>query len=236
VIEELLPAEAVGEDAYDDAPATTLFPEEEALLARAVDKRRREFTTVRACARAALTRLGVAPVPLLRGERGAPIWPDGIVGSMTHCDGYRASAVARADDLLTIGIDAEPDGPLPEGVLEAIARPEERAWLSDLLATEPGVHWDRLLFSAKESVYKAWFPLTRRWLDFDGASVTVNPDDRTFTATLTVPPPQVDGRSLTGFTGRWLARDGLVITAISVARSPSADSSEPAPPHWPADR
>jgi 4'-phosphopantetheinyl transferase EntD len=223
VIEELLPPEAVGEETYDDAPATTLFPEEEALLARAVDKRRREFTTVRGCARAALGRLGVAPTPLLRGERGAPIWPDGIVGSMTHCDGYRASAVARADDLLTIGIDAEPNGPLPEGVLEAISRPEERVWLSDLIATRPGVHWDRLLFSAKESVYKAWFPLTRRWLDFDGASVTVDPGGGTFTAVLTVPPPEVDGRRLTGFTGRWLARDGLVITTISVARFLSAD-------------
>ncbi|GAA4615823.1 4'-phosphopantetheinyl transferase superfamily protein [Actinoallomurus liliacearum] len=221
MIEELLPPEAVGEDTFDDAPATTLFPEEEALLARAVDKRRREFTTVRACARTAFARLGVAPAPLLRGERGAPIWPDGIVGSMTHCDGYRASAVARSRDVQTIGIDAEPNGPLPDGVLGAVSRPEERAWLTDLLAADSGVRWDRLLFSAKESVYKAWFPLTRRWLDFEGASITVDPEAGTFSAALTVPPPQVDGRPLTGFTGRWLVRDGLILTAISVVRSPS---------------
>ncbi|GAA0326684.1 4'-phosphopantetheinyl transferase superfamily protein [Actinoallomurus spadix] len=221
MIEELLPPEAVGEEAYEDAPATTLFPEEEALLVRAVDKRRREFTTVRACARAAFARLGVPAAPLLPGERGAPTWPEGLVGSMTHCDGYRASAIGRSRDLLTIGIDAEPNGPLPDGVLEHVSRPEERVWLADLRTAEPGVHWDRLLFSAKESVYKAWFPLTRCWLDFEEASITVNPEAGTFTAALTVPPPQVDGRPLTGFTGRWLARKGLVLTAISVPRSPS---------------
>ncbi|MEV0407255.1 4'-phosphopantetheinyl transferase superfamily protein [Actinoallomurus sp. NPDC050550] len=218
MIEELLPPEAAAEETYGDAPATTLFPEEEALLARAVDKRRREFTTVRACARAALARLDVAPAPILPGESRAPIWPAGIVGSMTHCDGYRASAVARARDLLTIGIDAEPNGPLPDGVLEAVSRPEERAWLADLLAAEPDVRWDRLLFSAKESVYKAWFPLTRRWLGFEGASVTVDPEAGTFAAALTVTPPEVDGRPLTGFTGRWLAHDGLIVTAIAVTR------------------
>jgi 4'-phosphopantetheinyl transferase EntD len=218
VIEELLPPEAAAEETYGDAPATTLFPEEEALLARAVDKRRREFTTVRACARAALTRLDVAPAPILPGEGRAPIWPTGIVGSMTHCDGYRASAVARARDLLTIGIDAEPNGPLPDGVLEAVSRPEERTWLTDLLAAEPDVRWDRLLFSAKESVYKAWFPLTRRWLGFEDASVTVNPETGTFAAALTVTPPEVDGHPLAGFTGRWLARDGLIVTAITVTR------------------
>ncbi|GAB3967057.1 4'-phosphopantetheinyl transferase superfamily protein [Actinoallomurus acanthiterrae] len=216
MIEELLPPEAASEETYGDAPETTLFPEEEALLARAVDKRRREFTTVRACARTALARLDVAPAPILPGEGRAPIWPAGIVGSMTHCDGYRASAVARARDLLTIGIDAEPNGPLPDGVLEAVSRPEERVWLTDLLATEPGVRWDRLLFSAKESVYKAWFPLTRRWLGFEDASVTVDPEAGTFAAVLTVTPPEVDGRPLTGFTGRWLARDGLIVTAITL--------------------
>jgi 4'-phosphopantetheinyl transferase EntD len=218
VIEELLPPEAAAEETYGDAPATALFPEEEALLARAVDKRRREFTTVRACARTALARLDVAPAPILPGEGRAPIWPAGIVGSMTHCDGYRASAVARARDLLTIGIDAEPNGPLPDGVLEAVSRPEERTWLTDLLAAEPDVRWDRLLFSAKESVYKAWFPLTRRWLGFEDASVTVNPETGMFAAALTVTPPEVDGHPLAGFTGRWLARDGLIVTAITVTR------------------
>ncbi|WP_306332212.1 4'-phosphopantetheinyl transferase [Streptomyces sp. KL109B] len=73
----------------------TLSRQEEALIARAVPKRRNEFTTVRACAHDALAGLGLAPVPLLPDERGAPGWPPGVVGSMTHCPGYGAAAVPR---------------------------------------------------------------------------------------------------------------------------------------------
>jgi 4'-phosphopantetheinyl transferase EntD len=218
VIEEiLLPAVAAVEEFGDRADAV-LFPEEEAVIGRAVEKRRREFTTARACARAALARLGQPPVAILRGERGSPDWPAGIVGSITHCAGYRAAAVARATEVLAIGLDAEPDQPLPGGVLNAISLAAERASLDDLARSAPGPNWDRLLFCAKESVYKAWFPLTGRWLGFEQARITLDPAACTFTARLLVPGPEVDGRELTAFDGRWLARGGLILTAISVAR------------------
>jgi 4'-phosphopantetheinyl transferase EntD len=125
--------------------------------------------------------------------------------------------------MLTLGLDAEPDDSLPEGVLGAVASADERAALDALASAAPAPSWDRLLFSAKESVYKAWFPLTRRWLGFQEAAVTINPADGTFDARLLVEGPVVDGRRLTGFTGRWLASDGLILTAIAVPRpSPSA--------------
>jgi 4'-phosphopantetheinyl transferase EntD len=216
VIEDLLPPPAVTAESFGDIADVALFPEEEAHVARAVAKRRREFSTVRACARQALGELGEAPAPLLPGLRGAPGWPPGIVGSMTHCEGYRASAVARDTELATIGLDAEPDGPLPDGVLDLVSDEAERAWISELSAKAPEVSWDRLLFSAKESVYKAWFPLTCRWLDFAEATITVSPGDGTFRARLLVTGRTAEGRKLTGFRGRWLARDGLVLTAIAV--------------------
>jgi 4'-phosphopantetheinyl transferase EntD len=216
VIEAILPPEAVAEEAFCDLPGVALFPEEEAVIARAVDKRRREFTTARACARAALARLGLPPVPIVAGLRGAPRWPDGVVGSMTHCAGYRACAVASDRDLLTIGVDAESHDKLPDGVLGSVSSAEERRRLAALAAAAPGPHWDRVLFSAKESVYKAWFPLTRRWLGFEDASITIDPANGTFTARLLVGGPHVDGIPLTGLTGRWLVGGGLVITAIAV--------------------
>jgi 4'-phosphopantetheinyl transferase EntD len=217
VIDEILPAGVVAcAEAFEDPPDLVLFPEEEALLVRAVAKRRREFATARDCARRALGALGVAPVPILPGERGAPQWPAGIVGSMTHSASYRAAAVARADQVRTIGLDAEPDQVLPEGVLTTIALPGERARLGDLTAAAPGTCWDRLLFSAKESVYKAWFPVTRRWLGFEDADITINAADGTFAARLLVPGPVIDGSELAGFDGRWLARDGMILTAITV--------------------
>ena len=218
MIEEILPPAVAAAEEFGDRPDAVLFPAEQAVIARAVERRRREFTTGRACARAALARLGQPPVAILPGERGSPGWPPGFVGSITHCAGYRAAAVGKAAEVLAIGLDAEPDQPLPDGVLGVISLQAERASLLDLARSAPGTNWDRLLFCAKESVYKAWFPLTGRWLGFEQAHITLDPAGGTFTARLLVPGPEVDGRELTAFDGRWLARDGLILAAICVAR------------------
>ena len=92
------------------------------------------------------------------------------------------------------GWTPSPHGPLPDGVLNQVSLPAERARLGELAAAAPGVCWDRVLFSAKESVYKAWFPLARRWLGFDEADVTIDPADGTFRARLLVEGPVVGGR------------------------------------------
>ncbi|CAO5237865.1 4'-phosphopantetheinyl transferase family protein [Frankia sp. AgKG'84/4] len=175
MLASLLPAAVVAVEAFEDDPGAVLFPEESALLAKAVDKRRREFTTARVCAHRALRTLGLPPAPILPGPRGAPSWPDGVVGSITHCAGYRAAAVARASELCTIGIDAEPNEANPQGVTQEITVAAERGWLAAHLAARPAVRWDRLLFSAKESVYKAWFPLAQRWLGFEDAELVIDP-------------------------------------------------------------
>jgi 4'-phosphopantetheinyl transferase EntD len=222
VIKAILPPEVIAAEAFGDVPGGTLFPAEEAAIARAVDKRRREFSTGRACAHAALVTLGVPPAPILRGPQGAPEWPDGVVGSITHCAGYRAAAVARAREMLTVGVDAEPDEPLPDGVLDRIAVAEERAWLREEGGSVPGANWDRLLFSAKESVYKAWFPLTGRWLGFEEAVITIDPAAGGFTARLLVPGPVIGGQPVTAFSGRWAAGRGLVLTAVAVPRTAAA--------------
>jgi 4'-phosphopantetheinyl transferase EntD len=186
VLEHILPPAVVAVETFQDEPHAVLFPEEEAVIARAVGKRRREFTSGRACARAALARLGVPPAPLLPGPRGAPRWPDGITGSITHCAGYRAAGVARTRDVAALGLDAEPDEALPDGVLPVIAREGERSRIARLEVTAPGVSWGRLLFSAKESVYKAWFPLTGRWLGFDQADIAIDAG-RTGTPSIATP-------------------------------------------------
>ncbi|MFD4530160.1 4'-phosphopantetheinyl transferase [Streptomyces sp. NPDC058470] len=226
MIEELLPESVVAVEGFGDdgAEGTMLYPEEQALLTRAVAKRRREFTAVRGCARRAMEKLGVAPAPILPGERGAPQWPAGVIGSMTHCEGYTAAAVARATDLASLGIDAEPHLVLPDGVLGAVALPAEVARLGGLGARIPDIHWDRLLFSAKESVYKAWFPLTAKWLDFSEADIDIFVDPGAgvhalsgrLRAELLVPGPLVGGDRLGFFDGRWTVQRGLVATVITV--------------------
>ncbi len=193
-----------------------LFPAEQEGLGQAVEKRRREFITARACARDALGRLGIAPQPIPSGSRGEPVWPGGVVGSITHCAGYRACAVALDRDLTTIGIDAEVAEPLPIDLIGDIALPEERRWIERLTVEDPSISWDRLLFSIKESIYKAWFPLTRSWLGFEDASVSIDRERRTFSAHLLVPGPTLQGRHLDGFSGSWMVAEGLVISAIAV--------------------
>lgn len=218
MIKKILPDVVAGIEAFDDPPDAVLFPEEEAVISRAVEKRRREFRTVRHCARLALGELGIPPVAVLPGERREPLWPPGIVGSMTHCAGYRAAAVARERDLLSLGIDAEPHEPLPGGVLDAIALDEEKTMLADLATVWPVCCWDRLLFCAKETVYKAWFPLTHRWLGFQDAAIRIDPAEHTFSARLLVTGSTVSGDPLTRFNGRWMIDNGLVLTAISLKR------------------
>jgi 4'-phosphopantetheinyl transferase EntD len=219
MIGDILPPKVVAEEAFGDLPDTVLFAEEEAVIAKAVDKRRREFTTARACARAALAKLGVPAVPIVPGFRGAPQWPAGVVGSITHCDGYRACAVAHENDIVTIGLDAEPHDELPDGVLKAVSLAPERERLAELTAAVPGVCWDRLLFCVTESVYKAWFPLTGRWLGFEEACVDFDPASQSFAARLLVAGPVVNGHALTGFTGRWLIGNGLIVTAIVIPKT-----------------
>jgi 4'-phosphopantetheinyl transferase EntD len=225
VIERLVPDSVVVVSTREDLVDVDTFVEETRSLGQAVDKRQREFTTGRACARQALRRLGLEAVAIDSGAHGEPLWPTGVVGSITHCDGYRACAVARCEDVRALGIDAEPDEPLPDGVFEQVAFGREPA----LADREAGACLDRLLFSAKEAVYKAWFPLTGRWLGFDDVELAIDAGGGTFRAELLVPGPVVDGARLTEFRGRWCAENGVVATAVVV---PATGRSPGQGPSW----
>ena len=210
----LLPAVVEIEQTTADAPDSVLLPGELSAVAGAVPRRRAEFATVRDCARRALSRLGHPSVPILPGPNREPLWPGGVVGSLTHCYGYRAAAVARASDILTLGIDAETHEPLPDGVAELVTVGDEPHLLARLAVAVPGVTWDRLLFSAKESIYKAWFPLAHAWLDFTECELTIDPEAGTFTGRLLVPGPTAGIRTIDQFTGRWAIHGGHILTAV----------------------
>ncbi|MFH9728016.1 4'-phosphopantetheinyl transferase [Streptomyces sp. NPDC017254] len=223
MIGTLLPPPVSVAEAFEDPPGLTLLGLEREAVRTAAPKRLAEFTTARWCARRALAGLGMPPVPIPRGRRGAPVWPPGIVGSMTHHDGYRAAAVARQADARSLGIDVEPHLPLPDGVLELIALPTELRRIAELSGRHPLVRWDRLLFSMKESVYKAWFPLTYRWLGHEEADIAMDPAG-SFTARLFASHPRVPPE---GFTGRWTVERGLVVTSVLVPPYPTPSGGEP---------
>jgi 4'-phosphopantetheinyl transferase EntD len=211
----VVPDSVAAAELYSDPPELTPLPDEEPLIARSVIKRRNEFITVRHCARLALGELGIAPAPILKGDKGEPCWPDGVVGSLTHCDGYRGAVVGRVSDVRSVGIDAEPHDVLPAGVLDAVSLPAER---DELAALPEGMHWDRILFCAKEATYKAWYPLTRRWLGFEDAHIVFEIDSGgttgEFVSQILIDPTAASGPPLTALRGRWSVRDGLALTAI----------------------
>lgn len=210
-VDGLVAAVAVPEPA---SPAV-LYPEEFAAVRDASEKRQGEYAAVRQCARLAFERLGLPPVAIVTGPDRAPRWPDGVVGSFTHTPGCYAAVVALGTYLAGVGVDAEPDAALPDGVGERVLSAAERHRAARLPGDGPA--WDRLTFCAKEAVYKACQPLLGGWLGFDEAEVAVEPDG-TLQAHLLTRAPEVAGVIVRDLPGRW-ASDGRHLLAAVTIRS-----------------
>ncbi|MEU6275005.1 4'-phosphopantetheinyl transferase superfamily protein [Streptomyces populi] len=235
VVRTLLPAYAAALESRRELVGPELFEAERRQVADVLPARRAEYATVRRAARACLAELGVPPAALVRGVDGAPRWPAGTVGSLTHCQGYRAAAVARTQDADGLGIDAEPCAPLPARVLARVTSAAERTHLDELRAAGADVPWCRLLFSAKEAYYKVWYPAMGCWLGFDDAEVLIEPGPEVLiepgrgSGTFVVRPVSGGDRRArradaafdpvaTGFPalrGRWAAGAGVVVTALT---------------------
>jgi 4'-phosphopantetheinyl transferase EntD len=228
MIEDLLPASLAAVESRGPLPSCEdagqrgephpgVFPEEVALVSRAAVKRRCEFLDARRCAHQAMRRLGVPPVPLLIGNRGEPLWPADLVGSITHCEGYRAAVAAFRTDVRSVGIDAEPNLPLPRGVLSNVSSAAERTWTDRMSRRGQGTCWDRLLFCMKESVYKAWYPLTGRWLGFSEAEIEpVDEETGFFRARILTAVPEPLGDEPTEFSLRGAEREGILLAVVVV--------------------
>jgi len=187
-----------------------LLKAEQDAVVGAAQTRIEQYTAGRVCSRIALARLGVAPTtPILRGEDRAPIWPAGLVGSISHTDRWCAAAVARAEQVRSIGIDLEPATPLKESLWRRVCTPKERDWLHEL--SVPGLT-GKILFSAKEAVYKCQYPLTHKFLGFHAVEVELG--DGSFRAIF----QQGAGEFQPGdvISGRFLVEEGLVATACEL--------------------
>jgi 4'-phosphopantetheinyl transferase EntD len=137
---------------------------EAASLSRVADARRASGAA-RIVARELLARLGYSDAHVPRGTGREPIWPAGIVGSLAHDDELALAAVALQRDFASVGIDVEPARELPADMRELIASPNElRAVADDPLK-------GKLLFAAKEAVYKACYPLDHEFLEFGDIEV-----------------------------------------------------------------
>lgn len=183
-----------GAELFDLGQELPLHPEEERIVAGAAPKRRRDFALGRACAHAALAELDLDKGPIARAGNGAPVWPAGLVGSITHTPGYAAALVARAADFAGLGVDAELVGGVTPDLWPRLFGGGEREALaqradSSRLAT--------ILFSAKEACHKAGRERVLRFHDLH-----VVPGENHFTAR----------RGTEAFEGRYAVQGDLVVT------------------------
>lgn len=212
--ELLPPTVAVAVAGPPDWTGQLLAAERACLGERAVESRRRDFTAGRVCARRALTDLGLAAVPVSAAADRSPIWPPGVVGSITHTKGFCAAAAAHATDVRSVGMDAEQHRELNPGVRRLICLPDE---LDRCARLPSGISWPAVIFSAKETIYKAWHPLVGSWLDFHDALVDLDPATGVFTARIA--PARIEAAGATTadvpsvITGRFTVDAELVRTA-----------------------
>lgn len=188
-----------------------LYPEEYLYVAGAPSHRRIEFATGRTLARLALKKLGVSAQPIKRDADRRPIWPENIVGSITHCKGLAFVAVANQQVARSLGIDAEIRLPLEERLIQRICTKREIA--CNTKSSIDKECWPRLLFSAKESVYKNVSSLFGTSLLFQDLSIIPEIKDGSFR----VIPESQRAHSLPWrqFSGRYAITDSHIITAGS---------------------
>jgi 4'-phosphopantetheinyl transferase EntD len=178
--EPVITLAATGSAACEDAD---LHPDEAACIPRAGVKRRREFAIGRSLARRAFAQLGIEGFALLSDGDRVPRWPEGVVGSISHCAGCCAVVVARRGRILSLGLDVERGGRLEDELLARICTPREIEWARTLPPPE-GADWGKLVFSAKESAYKCYFPLARKLLGFQDMEIEFSADAASFNARL----------------------------------------------------
>ncbi len=150
--------------------ARLLLPEEAQSVANAVPERVQEFAAGRLCARRALAEFGVTAVPIRAAPDRQPVWPEFLVGSITHTTGLCAAVVAERARLLALGVDSEVSGSVRQGLWPSICTIAELRWLDSLPAAERAAA-ATLIFSAKEAFYKCQYPLVGQRLDFQDVDV-----------------------------------------------------------------
>lgn len=192
------------------ADPDALPPEEQALIGRAVEKRRREFAAGRLLARSVLAEARAPIGPLLPDANRVPCWPAGIIGSITHCNTLCAVAVAAADAWDGLGLDVEPALPLEPQLLPMITNDVERERLQGL-PPELRPIGGRLAFCIKEAVYKAIYPTARVFLDFHQVEILFEGDDG-FVAYVLVPGAAPVGHQ--SIRGRFRVAHGHIAAAV----------------------
>jgi len=222
-VEGLFPPGVIAFETRIGGTPEDLFPIEREHVIRAVDTRVAEFAAGRMCARAAMAVLGLEPTPVPAGKDRAPIWPTGVVGTITHTDDYCVAVVGEATRFAALGIDAEAAGRLKPDLWHLTLHTEERKALLGM-PEEAARARATVLFSAKEAFYKCQYAMTKSWVGFEDVIVKVEGD--AFDVTVveqTRPVARIQKR----WTGRYLTDESLVLAAVALAKLQVPSSQPP---------
>jgi 4'-phosphopantetheinyl transferase EntD len=208
-----------GSLAIERADPDALPPAEAALAARFAAHRRREFAAGRQCARGLLAELGAGAPLLLVDAHRAPGWPAGIVGTISHGAGLCVVAVARLGAVRGLGVDVESDAPLGASVRRRVCTEGEERLLAGADEAEAGRH-AKLLFGAKEAIFKCVHPLWQRPLGLRDVEVRLEPAAGRFRARALAAAGQGAGALVDAVEGFYSVRAGRVLAGATL-RSPS---------------
>jgi 4'-phosphopantetheinyl transferase EntD len=143
----------------------------------------------------------------------APVWPKGLIGSLSHSQTCCIAAIGRADRVAGLGVDVEEDSDLDHDLLSTVCTVDERAWLSLQPRTQAGL-MAKLIFSAKECAYKCQYPRSKTLFGFDTLCVTPDPASGLFEATFLSDVPHFPAG--TRLRGRFAMGNGLIVTAMEI--------------------
>ncbi|MGP8230180.1 MAG: 4'-phosphopantetheinyl transferase family protein [Steroidobacteraceae bacterium] len=169
-IASLFPGDVMAAELRAPGDASLLMPEEAAGVLNAVPKRIQEFAAGRLCARRALAKHGVINFPIRVAHDRQPLWPEFLVGSITHTVGLCAAAVAARAHVIALGLDSEAVGAVKVHLWPSICAAAELAWV-DALLPEEQAKAVAMIFSAKEAFYKCQYPLAGERLNFHDVCV-----------------------------------------------------------------
>jgi 4'-phosphopantetheinyl transferase EntD len=215
----LFPAHVAYAELSDESALEPLFAEEAAYVARAVDKRKREFALGRTCARRALAALGIEAQPLVANPDRSVRWPREAWGSVTHTEGFCAAVAALRSDLRGIGIDAEMRGRVQEKLWSHVASEREIAWFRSAGTEREAAERATLLFSAKEAFYKAQFCVSATFVGFHEVELVFDRQGG-FEVTVMSDIAQAFARGTT-FAGRYVELRDHVLTALVIGHEPA---------------
>jgi len=213
----LFPPGAIAAELHGAAPSMHLSQDEIHSVRHCAEKRIRDFTSGRLCARRALKELGIEGFSLLPAKDRQPVWPAGVTGSITHTEEYSAAVVIRQGSVRSVGLDSESVAAVHEDLWPRICAPAELVSLRAVSSARRGER-AALTFAAKEAFYKSQFPLTGEWIGFADVVIDLEQEPGADGVFVVTPqrPLRLQRRGEQRLTGRFRRHGELVSAGIAL--------------------